>query len=136
MAIKEPASMDDLVYFTRRNIGKGKAVAWAYRQMCPKCKKAKMGKPVEKGKVKIRALEYKCPECAHVIPKQEYEDSLTAEVIYTCPHCNFSGDASVPFKRKKVKLFDEEAQKDVTAESLRIQCKKCAKNIDITKKMK
>ncbi|MBI2148115.1 hypothetical protein HYU23_00385 [Candidatus Woesearchaeota archaeon] len=137
MALKEPASMDECVYFTNRNLGeKGKIRAWVYRQNCPKCNKALMGKPRDKGKIKIRATEYVCPNCKYTAQKEEYEDTLTFESKYVCPHCEFTGEVQIPFKRKKVKVFDEETQKQVTAESVRFQCSKCGKSIDVTKKMK
>lgn len=96
-----------------------------------------MGKPKdEKGKVKIRAKEYVCPECNYTVEKDAYEKGLTANIKYTCPHCKFEGEAQVPFHRKKVQIFDEESQKKNLVEVLRFQCSKCGKNIDITKKMK
>ena len=138
MALKEPVSMDECVYFTNRELGtKGKIKAWVYRQNCPKCGKALMGKPRDaKGKIKIRATEYVCPSCKYTVQKEEHEDTLTLEGKYVCPHCEFSGEVQTPFRRKKVKVFDEEKQKEVAAESVRFQCSKCSKNIDVTKKMK
>ncbi|MEM4263266.1 MAG: hypothetical protein QW666_00010 [Candidatus Woesearchaeota archaeon] len=138
MSLRFPESMDECVYFTRRQLGeKGKAVAWVFREKCPKCGKALMGKPKDaSGKVKIRAKEYICPECGHTIEKGAYEDTLTANIQYTCPHCGFEGEHQMSFKRKKIKMFDEEEQKDVTVDALKFQCSKCKKDIFITKKMK
>ncbi len=138
MTLKEPASMDECVYFTNRNLGeKGKIKAWVYRQNCPKCNKALMGKPRdEKGKIKIRASEYVCPHCKYAVEKEEHEYTLTLEGKYVCPHCSFNGEVQTPFRRKKLKVFDEEKQKQVAVESVRFQCSKCGKNIDVTKKMK
>ncbi|MBI4451188.1 hypothetical protein HY642_04390 [Candidatus Woesearchaeota archaeon] len=135
MTLKLPDSMDDCVYFTRRT-GKGSIIAWVPRELCPKCKKSVMGKPVEKGKVKIRAPEYTCKSCSYTVPKEEYEDGLTANIIYTCPHCSAAGEAQLPFKRKKVQVLDEESGKKVSVDVLRFQCAKCKQNIDIAKKMK
>lgn len=128
MALKEPESMEELVYFTRRVIGNGKVMCWVYRQKCPKCGKALMGKPKDEktGGVKIRAKEYVCPECGHTAEKKEYEESLTAEAKYTCPKCGFEGEATFPFKRKKVEGVD----------ALVFNCGKCNEKIAITKKMK
>ncbi len=126
MALEIPDSMDDLVYFTNRSIGTGKAVVWVYKQLCPKCGKAKMGKPVENGKIKIRAKEYVCPNCGYTVDKKEYEDSLEANIIYVCPECGFNGEKTIPFKRKNIK----------GVLTLRFQCDKCNANIDVTKKMK
>ena len=126
MALKEPESMEELIYFTRRGIGDGKVMAWVNKNKCPKCGKALMGKPKDKGKVKIRAKEYVCPECGHTEEKKEHEETLTCSIKYTCPSCSFEGEAEVPFKRKKIDGVD----------TIRIQCEKCGVNIDITKKMK
>ncbi|MBI2134013.1 hypothetical protein HYU11_04995 [Candidatus Woesearchaeota archaeon] len=128
MALKKPESMDECVYFTQRSIGEsGFAMAWVFRQPCPQCKKSPMGKPKDKkGKVMIRAKEYKCPNCGNTVEKKEYEESLTASIEYTCPGCKFSGEKEIPFKRKKIE----------GTETLRFQCDKCKANIDITKKMK
>lgn len=126
--IEMPNSVDECIYFTNRTIGEGKAICWVKKQLCPKCKKSLMGKPKDPktGKVQIRAKEYVCPSCKYTIEKTEYEETLTAEVMYTCPACKFKGDASTIFKRKNID----------GVKTLRIQCSKCKANIDITKKMK
>ena len=128
MELKEPESTDECVYFTRRQIGdSGNAMVWVFKQNCPKCDKALMGKPKdEKGKVKIRAKEYVCPECGHTVEKKEYEESLTANAKYTCPSCGHQGAVQVPFKRKSIE----------GVQTLRFQCEQCNANIDVTKKMK
>ena len=124
--LKKPNSTSECVYFTNRTIGSGKAVAWVFKKDCPKCKKAKMGKPVIKGKVAIRAKEYVCPNCNYTEEKKQHEESLTVSIEYVCPNCSFKGEKEIPFKRKKVE----------GVETLRFQCEKCNSNIDITKKMK
>jgi len=138
MAVKEPQSMDELVYFTKRAIGEGSATAWVYRGKCPKCKKGLMSKPInpKTGKVKIRAKEYVCSECGHIEEKEEFEKTLTVEVKYLCPHCKADGDATAPFVRKKVSRKDPDSGKRTVVEVIRVSCSKCAGNIDITKKMK
>jgi len=139
MARKLPEDMDELVYFTRRKLGdKGLVIAWANRGECPKCGKDKMGKPKDPktGKAKIRAKEYECPACHHIIEKDEYEATLTVEAIYTCPSCGKDGDDGIPFKRKRIQLFDKETQKKKAADAFRFNCKHCDANIDVTKKMK
>lgn len=120
--------MEELIYFTQRSIGKGNVKAWAYKGMCPKCKKGKMSKPVDPktGKVKIRAKEYVCPECNYTVEKKAYEESLECEIKYTCPECGHSGETAVPFKRKKFQGVD----------AIVFLCDKCKAKIPITKKMK
>jgi len=139
MALVEPKSMDECVYFTSRVFNNnGKARCWVFREKCPKCNKALMGKPRDPktGRIQIRAKEFKCPECGYTLPQQEYEDSLTASIQYTCQYCSHNGEIQIPFKRKKVKIVDEVEIKSKMIESLRFQCQKCLKNIDITHKLK
>jgi len=139
LVVKEPTNMDDLVYCTRRNLGNdGFAMAWVHKGKCPKCKKGIMGKPRDPktGKPKIRAKEYVCPECKFTIEKKEYEESLTCEMTYTCPHCKAKGEASVPFIRKRVQRVDPETGKKKPLDVVRAQCSNCDGNIDITKKLK
>jgi predicted RNA-binding Zn-ribbon protein involved in translation (DUF1610 family) len=125
--ITEPENMDELVYFTNRTLeNNGKIKAWVYKIDCPKCKKEKMGKPVEKGKVKIRAKEYVCNSCKYLEQQKEHEDKLTVEVIYTCPYCGFSGEATTEYKRKTF----------MGVPSYVFKCGKCNEKIGITKKMK
>ncbi len=127
MALKKPESMDECIYFTQRTLGdKGFAMVWVLKQHCPKCKKGIVGKPRVKGKVLMRAKEYKCPECSYTAEKKEYEETLTASCEYACPNCGNESEAQAPFKRKKIE----------GVETLRFQCGKCRGNIDITKKMK
>lgn len=126
--MKEPDSMEELIYFTRRKLDSGKAMAWVFREKCPNCKKGLMSKPVDPktGDVKVRAKEYVCPECGHSVEKKEYEESLQANIKYTCPHCKQEGAVQIPFKRKKIKGTD----------ALVFECEGCNKKIPITKKMK
>lgn len=129
MPLKQPESMDELVYFTNRSLagGKGSAKVWVFKQACPKCRKAEMGKPRDSnGKVKTRAKEYVCPSCGYTVEKQAFEDSLTANAEYTCPACGSSGESQILFKRKNIEGIP----------TLRFQCGKCGANIDVTKKMK
>lgn len=118
--------MDDLIYFTRRAIGSGKVMAWVHKKQCPKCHKAKMGKPVEGGKVKIRAKEYTCPECGFTEEKQVHEESLNLEAAYTCPHCGKEGESTAQYKRKTFEGVP----------AYIIACQHCGGKIGLTKKMK
>lgn len=127
MSLKVPESMEECLYFTNRSIGeKGQVLAWVYRKDCPKCKKAKMGKPVVKGKVKTRATYYECPDCHYQEPKQEHEESLDLEAQYTCPECGKEGEGTTEYKRKKYK----------GVLSYLIICQHCQAEIPITKKLK
>ena len=133
MALRQPESMDECVYFTNRSLADakgnsiGSVMVWVFKQTCPKCKKATMGKPRDKkGKVLTRAIEFVCPSCSYTVEKQAYEDSLTANAEYKCPACGNAGEAQVPYKRKNIEGIP----------TLRFQCAKCKANIDVTKKMK
>lgn len=129
MPLRKPESMDECVYFTQRSLegDKGEIMAWVFREKCPKCGKAQMGKPRDsKGKVKMRATEYVCPACKFTLEKQAYEDSLTAFAEYKCPNCGSSGEAKTAFKRKNIN----------GVQTLRFVCGKCSGNLDVTKKMK
>ena len=125
MSLNMPNSMDECIYFTRRSIGEkgeGKAIAWVYKADCPECGKGKMGKPVVKGKVKIRAAGYVCPECGYTEEKKEHEEKLTLSVKYTCPHCQHEGEAEVPFKRKKIQRVNPETGKKKAIDAVRFPC--------------
>src|SRR3989344_4605313 len=96
MPVKIPTSMEECLYFTNR----GEVLAWVYRKTCPKCKKAKMGKPVVKGKVKTRADVYECPNCQYQEEKAAHEESLKLEARYTCPKCGKDGESTGQYERK------------------------------------
>ena len=126
MALRFPKSMDECIYFSNRSINDNSVTAWVYRKDCPKCKKAKMGKPVEKGKVKIRADEYVCPSCGYRENKKEHEESLELQVKYTCPHCGKEGESTTQYKRKNYK----------GVQSFVVACQHCGEAIPLTKKLK
>ncbi|MBS3169271.1 hypothetical protein J4210_02200 [Candidatus Woesearchaeota archaeon] len=126
MPLKIPESMDTCLYFTNRSVGEGQVMAWVYRKPCPQCKKATMGKPVVKGKVKSRATEYVCPVCGYTEQKTEHEESLNLEAQYTCPECGKQGESSAPYKRKKYK----------GVLSFVVECVHCQALIPVTKKLK
>lgn len=126
MPLKMPSSMDECIYFTRRDVDKGEVTAWVYRKDCPKCK-VKMGKPIKKnGKADKKAPYYSCPKCGYQENNQEHEESLKLEIIYTCPYCGNKGEATIDYKRKSLK----------GVQAYVFECEKCKKNIPITKKMK
>ncbi len=128
MSFELPTDMEELIYFTRRKINDGRAIAWVEKQTCTKCNKGLMEKPRDPktGKPKIRATIYTCNNCGFEEEKKLHEEKLFAKVIYTCPHCSEKGEQEVPFKRKTIQ----------GVQTLRIKCHACSGNIDITKKMK
>lgn len=127
MTLKEPESVDECIYFTRRSIGDGQIMAWVLKKECPKCHKSIMGKPKDKkGKVKTRAKEYVCYECGFLEDKKTHEESLTVNIKYTCPYCKNQGETTTECKRK---TFEGVPAYVFT-------CEKCGKNIGITKKLK
>ena len=114
--------MEECLYFTNR----GDILAWVYKKECPECHKARMGKPVDKGKIKIRAKEYVCPECGFTEEKQEHEESLTLECQYTCPECGKEGESTGQYKRRNYKGVP----------SYIVDCEHCGTQIPLTKKLK
>jgi len=139
MVLQEPSSMEECVYFTNRVLpNNGKIRAWVLREHCPKCKQGLMGKPLDPKthRPKIRSDLYECPKCKYSAPIQEYEDTLTISILYTCPHCNNKDESRLPFKWKKGKILDTETGKERTANLIKFQCSKCKKELNITKKMK
>ena len=122
MSLRIPESMEECLYFTNR----GDILAWVYRKVCPKCKKAKMGKPVDKGSIKIKAKEYVCPACKYTEQKEEHEASLQLEAHYTCPECKKEGESTGEYSRKRYKGVP----------SYIIICEHCQEKIPLTKKLK
>ena len=114
--------MQECIYFTNRE----NVMAWVYRKTCPKCTKAKMGKPVVKGKVKTRAEIYECPACKYTENKTEHEESLTLEAAYTCPKCKKKGESTGQYKRKPFQGVP----------SYLVECEHCGEKIPLTKKLK
>jgi predicted RNA-binding Zn-ribbon protein involved in translation (DUF1610 family) len=129
MPLQVPDSIDGLVYFSRRALAddKGKAITWVPKLPCPKCKKGLMGKPVEKGKVRIRASEYTCSKCGYSEEKKAHEAKLNALIIYDCPfpNCGKHGEATVPFARKS--FYGKKA--------IVFACASCGEKLGITKKL-
>ena len=128
LELRQPESMDELVYFSRRKTPEGRVMAWAFRELCPKCKKELMSKPLDPKtkKPKVRAKEYVCNACGYEVSDKEYEESLELCVDYTCGSCEHEGKTKIPYKRKTfmgVKAFV-------------FECDNCKTKIPITKKMK
>jgi len=64
MALKQPESTEECVYFTRREVDSGKVMCWVFKEKCPECKKELMGKPVDSGDRKEKTLELDIDEDA------------------------------------------------------------------------
>ncbi|MBN1275547.1 hypothetical protein JXA12_04625 [Candidatus Woesearchaeota archaeon] len=127
MDCEEPESMDEIIYYTKRTLEpRGRVTAWTKKKQCPRCERALMGKPVEKGKVKIRATTYECPACGYTEEKKEHEESLTLCAAYTCPSCGKEGASSTRYKRKTHQGVP----------SYVVTCEHCGHTIALTKKMK
>lgn len=118
--LKEPNSMEECLYFTRRSIGKGKIVAWAYRILCPKCKKANMRKENKRDKY------YTCPQCEYTEDEKLHESKIKIEVKYVCPFCLFSGETTTEYKRKSF----------YGVQAYIFFCERCKEKLGLTKKMK
>ena len=119
--------MDECLYFSRRSLGEtGQAVAWVKKIDCPECGKAKMGKLVDKGKIKTRAEIYVCPACGYSEEKIAHEESLQLEAQYTCSKCGKDGQSSALYKRKNY----------LEVPSFVVDCQHCGEKIPLTKKMK
>src|SRR3989338_8528490 len=104
--LKKPESMDECVYFTNRDIGSGRAMAWVYRKQCPKCSEGVMGKPINKrGKPDKKAPVYECTKCHH---------------------CGFEGQTATEYERKSFQ----------GVQSYVFECQKCKAKIPLTKKLK
>lgn len=116
--MREPESVEECLYFTRRAFGDGKIMAWAFRKSCPKCG-ALMKKPTK------RATTYECV-CGHAEPKAEHEKDVVVNVRYTCPFCQHEGETTTDYKRRTwqgVKAYV-------------FICEGCGKKVGITKKLK
>ena len=119
--------MSELVYYTRKADEQGKYEVWVFRGQCPECKKGLMGKPInpKTKKVMSRADTYVCPECNFSIDSDEYRETLTASIAYTCAKCKYSGEMEKPFKRKKVSILNPETGKKKRKTAFLFNCEKC-----------
>jgi len=134
MPLRQPESMDECVYFTRRTNPTGTIVAWVFRAQCPACNKGLMGKPIDKkGKVLKKSPNYICKECKHEAEKEAYEDTLIVNIDYVCPHCGSHAECQVPFKRIKARILDEATGKKKNCDVIRFPCAACKTDVDIIK---
>ncbi|MBU1976239.1 MAG: hypothetical protein KKG59_07595 [Nanoarchaeota archaeon] len=125
--MKEPESMDELLFFTNRVVDNGSIKAWICRPPCPKCNKL-MGKSInpKTGKVIKKAEDYECPSCGFKQAKADVEKDLRVEVIYKCPYCQHEGETTTEHVRKTWQGVP----------SFIFECQECGQKIGITKKMK
>lgn len=127
MPLKKPESMEECVYFTNRIIGSGRAMAWVFRKVCPKCGKGIMGKPQKKGgKPDKKADHYVCYSCGYQESNEQFESSLVINVEYKCPYCGNEGETTTEYKRKSFEGVP----------SYVFECQQCHKKIGLTKKLK
>ena len=133
MALIEPTNVSDCLYFTNRTLGTGKVKAWVFKGFCS-CK-GKM-QAVKPASALAKPKEYVCAACGKKVPTKEYEESLPMNIKYICPKCGNSSELQVPYKRKKIKIFDEEDKKEKTADAVQFECGKCKEKMNITKKLK
>lgn len=134
MSLRELTNVSECLYFTNRTSGTGKIKAWVFKGLCLKCK-GKM-QAVKPESALAKPKEYACESCGNKVKTKEYEESLPINIKYTCPKCNNSAELQVPYKRKKIKIFDEEDKKEKTAEAVQFECSKCKERMNITKKLK
>ncbi len=127
MALKQPESAEECLYFTNRTMDDGRAMAWVYKKPCQKCKTERMGKPLKKGgKIDKKADHYVCYKCGYQEEAKELEEGLQIEIIYKCPFCLNSGETTTQYKRKNWQGIP----------SYVFECQFCKKAVGLTKKMK
>ncbi len=101
MALKEPESMEELFYFTRRKLeNDGWVKAWVYRPEAP-TGKGLLSKPVDEktGKPKVRSNIYVDDE-GNEYPVEEINPTLKLEIKYKSPYNGEEGETTIPYKRK------------------------------------
>ena len=117
MELREPEDMNELVYFTRRKTPEGSVRAWAFRELCPKCKKELMTKPIDSKtkRPKIRAKEYVCGSCNHEgktkIPFKRKSFLGVKSFVFECDSCKVKIPITKKMKepkKKKTKTIDVE----------------------------
>lgn len=129
MTLTPPKSMKEVYYHTiRKFLEGGKIRAWAYKTECPSCHKGKLGKPINSktGKIKIRSKEMVCDNCDYECSKEEAEQHVNLEAIYTCPSCGKEGESTAPYKRKSFQGVP----------AFIVACEHCGHKIALTKKLK
>ncbi|MDD9953120.1 MAG: hypothetical protein OXR66_02185 [Candidatus Woesearchaeota archaeon] len=99
MTLREPESMDECLYFTRRKLeNDGWARAWVYRPLSPDGNPLGKPKDPKTGKVKIRSKVYVDHETGYEVSADELD--LNVEIKYKSPFTGEEGETTVPFKWK------------------------------------
>ncbi len=123
----EPDNMEDLHYYTFRELGDGKIKAWVYKDECPECGEEYLEKPeTEEGTPNTRASVYTCSNCGYEEEEEEHKHSLDLHGKYTCPHCGEDGASSTKYKRRT--YYGNKAYV--------LRCEHCDGKLPLTKKMK
>lgn len=121
--------MNEVYYHTiRATADGGKIRAWAYKKVCPECNEGVLSKPVDEktGKYKVRSKEYVCTKCGFECSKDEAEEGVELQAIYTCRACKKEGEYAGPYKRKSFQGVP----------SYIVVCGHCGEKMPLTKKMK
>jgi len=126
MALRFPESMDEVFYYTDRELENGGEITvWVFKKTCPNCG-AIMSKPRSKTGRPIKKADYVCQNCGMTMTPKEYEADLIANVRYTCPNCKHKGEKQQPFKRKMKQGVP----------TLVVTCDNCGYEMLVTKKFK
>ena len=126
MALKDPKSMEDCFYFTRRKLEKGSIVAWVLKPIGPhggllqRPLNPKSGKVMKKSEVYVeRGTDYE-------VPCKEIDPTLKVQIRYECPECAKAGETTAPYVWKTYK----------GAKSIIFYCNDCEAKLGISKKLK
>jgi len=122
--VKEPESMDDLLYFTRRKLDNdGWVHAWVWRPKSPAGNPMGKEKDSKTGRPKVRSKMLVDPKTGYEISIDDV--NLQVEIKYKSPHDGSEGETTVPFKWKTYQGVKSIVFTD-----------KAGNKIPITKKMK
>ncbi|MFH0869362.1 MAG: hypothetical protein V1839_03990 [archaeon] len=65
-----------------------------------------------------------------------FQNEEIANIEYTCPHCEKTGEKQQPFVREKMSVKDPKTGKSKKKDVFRFVCDFCSQNIDIEKWVK
>ena len=126
--LKQPQSMDELMYFSRRTVMDGRVVAWVFKPQCPECGDDRLEKPTnpKTGKKKTRSSKFVCETCGYEEKKKKTEERATVNIHYICPHCEHEGDTTTKYDRRTY----------LGKKAFVFKCDECWQEIPITKRVK